>query len=579
MSYFDENNLERVQWHCSLNLDKYFANPTRGKYNKTDEYVVTWYENYFSFEKSNALVEVTFNNLTHPTFSNVDGKKYQSFLVIKLPINYLHKIPFGSIWENGKSKQMVKLEEFKVTFSEDKQLTYKALSEDKESHPFEADKYINASYLETFKKDKNKLLIIKYKNNDKSYIVHPLHFFMAHYGYSSELKRILITNTWNKVKNKLLLAKEFKEKGVFIPNNLTRKDAVFLYHLKYDTYTQNVVKELTDTIIFNKKNSKTDYLIRCWHDKPITLSFNGIKLGNCILCCQITGISQPPGETINLYYHSVIKTNKNSKGQGDGEPQYKTYKYTREHELEKLNIALDNVNNLVTADIIERLKLLGKQREVNPIRLPQKSEKSGNSKLLNYGRPENYGVGEKEGKTGSTGIANCFYDVSNDQKIEGKSRLDIVWEHAKKLHKEQNASVEWYTPQCGFKSCDNFRLISLEQALDSLRSYPVIALILRVRVQKRTFFVLSFPAKNNEENSGFSSVVYEPQNIQQFLSSKVDIDSQNENLFKLLVEIISRGGVNSDYVDSKDGKMSSFRHVTANKTKNNWVWNGIKKLL
>lgn len=74
MPYFDENNLERMLWHCSLNVDKYFTDPIRGKYNKSDEYVITWSENYFSFEKSNALIEVTFNNLTHPTFSNKDNK-------------------------------------------------------------------------------------------------------------------------------------------------------------------------------------------------------------------------------------------------------------------------------------------------------------------------------------------------------------------------------------------------------------------------------------------------------------------------------------------------------------------------
>ncbi|WP_262404608.1 hypothetical protein [Aggregatibacter actinomycetemcomitans] len=98
-------------------------------------------------------------------------------------------------------------------------------------------------------------------------------------------------------------------------------------------------------------------------------------------------------------------------------------------------------------------------------------------------------------------------------------------------------------------------------------------------MQQRTFFVLSFPARNEKENSGFSSVVYETQNIQQFLSSEGDVYSRNDNLFKLFIEIVSSGGVNSDYVDSKDGKMSLFRHKEAKKTNNNWVWNGIIKLL
>lgn len=583
MSYFDENNLERVRWRCSLNLEKYFEKPLRGFYNKEHEYVATWYENRLSLDKSKTLVDVTFINLTKPTYINKKtGEECQSFFRIALPINYLHKVPFGSIWKNGESECKFKLKEFKVTFSKSKGLAYKALWTDKKfPHPFEADKYVYPSYLRTFKEDGNQLLVIKPEGDSKSYIVHPLHFFMAHYGYSSELKRILITDNWSKVEKKLHLNEFFEEKGVFVPNNLSSKDAVFLYNLKYNAYTKAVVKDVSTRIVLSKEQEKPKYLIPCWHDQPIMLSFYGIELGNSVLCCQITGISQPQGEPINLYYHSAIKTSKDGKGQKGGEPQYRTRKQEREHELEKLDITLDNVNNLVTANVIEHLKLLGEEREINRIQLTQKMQQGNTIKFINYDEPENYGVGEKQGKTGNTGIANCFYDISNDSEFQGKSRLDTVWEHAKRLRCDKGAKVYWYTPnKSRFYETDDFAIVSLQEILDSLgQYYPIAALILRVDVQQRTFFILSFPARNERENSGFSSVVYEPQDIKQFLSSEVDIHNRNENLFKLFVEIISSDGVSSNYVDSKGGKMSLFRHVTANKIENNWVWNGIKKLL
>ncbi len=580
MSYFDENNLERVRWHCSLNLENYFSKPLRGFYNKKHEYVVTWYENRLPLNKSKTLVEVTFINLTNPTYTNKAGKLCQSFFVVALPINYLHKIPFGSIWKNGESEYKFKLKEFKVTFSKNEGLTYEPLWKDKVSHPFEVEKYVHSSYLDDFKKDGNQLLVIKSESNNKSFIIHPLHFFMAHYGYSSELKRILITDNWDKVEKKLRLTEYFKDKGVFVPNNLSTKDAIFLYHLKYDAYTKTVVKDVTTRIILSKEKKSPNYLIPCWHDQLITLSFYGIELGNSVLCCQITGISQPQGEPINLYYHSAIKVSKDGKKQDGDEPQYRTCKYERELELEKLDITLDNVNNLVIADVIEHLKLLGEKREINRIRLTQETQQGNNVKFLNYDEPEDYGVGEKQGKMGTTGIANCFYDIPNNQETEGKSRLDTVWEHAKRLRYEQGAKVYWYTPKLGFNESDNFTLVSLQETLNSLgQSYPIATLILRVDIQQRTFFVLSFPARNEKANSGYSSVVYEPQDIKQFLSSEVDIHNRNENLFKLFVEIISSDGVSSDYVDSKGGKMSLFRHVPANKIENNWVWNGIKKLL
>lgn len=581
MSYFDENNLEKVCWCCSLNLEKYFENPLSGFYNEKHEYVAIWYKNSLSLDKSKTLVEVTLVNLTNPTYKDKKtGKLYQRFLKIALPINYLHKIPFGSIWKNGESGYKFKLKEFKITFSKSQGLTYKPLWIDKINHPFEADKYVHSSYLDTFKRDGNQLLIIQPQDTNKSYIVHPLHFFIAHYGYSNEIKRILITDNWNTVEKKLRLTEYFKGKGIFVPNNLSTKDAVFLYHLKYDAYTKVVVKDVTTKIILSKGHAKQNYLIPCWHDQKITLSFYGIELGNSVLCSQITGISQPQGEPINLYYYSAIKASKYGKGKDGDETQFRTRKHEREHELEKLDIALDNVNNLVTEDVIEHLKLLGEQREVNRIQLNQEIEKSVNVKFFDYNEPENFGVGEKQGKTGVTGIANCFYDILNTNEIEGMSRLDMVWKHAKCLCKKQNVKIFWYTPRIGFNESDNFRLMSLKEILKSLgKYYPVAVLILRVDFQQRTFFVLSFPAKNEKDNSGFSSVVYEPHDIEKFLSSDVDMYSRNENLYKLLVEIISSEGVNSDYIDSKGGKMSLFRHVQAKKTKNNWIWNGIRKLL
>lgn len=581
MSYFDKNNLERVRCPCSLNLEKYFKNPLRGYYNEQHEYVATWYENRLSLDKSKTLVEVTFINLTTPTYKDKKTDELrQSFFVIALPINYLHKIPFGSIWKAGESAYKFKLKEFTVTFSKSKGLTYKPLWVDKESHPFEADKYVHSSYLESFKRDGNQLLVIKSESEDTSYIIHPLHFFMAHYGYSSELKRILITDNWDKVEKRLRLTEYFKGKGIFVPNNLSTKDVVFLYHLKYDPYTKTVVKNVMTDVILSKEQKNPKYRIPCWHDQSITLSFYGIELGNSVLCCQITGISQPQGEPITLYYHSAVKASTKGKGQNGNEPQYRTRNQEREHKLEKLDITLNNVNNLVTADVIEYLKLLGEKREINRVQLTQEIQQGDKIKLLKYDNPDNYGIGEKQEKTGNTGIANCFYDIPNDSEIKGKSRLDTVWEHAKRLRYEHHAKVCWYTPKLGFNESNNFTLVSLQEILDSLEQhYPVAALVLRVDIQQRTFIVLSFPARNEKENSGFSSVVYETQDLKQFLSSEVDIDSRNENLFKLFIEIISSGGVSGDYVDSKGGKMSLFRHVEAKKAKNNWVWNGIKKLL
>ena len=99
MSYFDENNLDRVRWRCALNLEKYFEKPLRGFYNKEHEYVATWYENRLSLDKSKTLVEVTFINLTKPTYINKNTRKNArvSLLLSYLSITYIkfHSVAFG----------------------------------------------------------------------------------------------------------------------------------------------------------------------------------------------------------------------------------------------------------------------------------------------------------------------------------------------------------------------------------------------------------------------------------------------------------------------------------------------------
>lgn len=577
MSYFDENKLERIRWRCSLNLEKFFKDPLRGFYYGNCEYVAIWYKNRLSIESSITRVEVTFINLTNPTYKDKKSKKTcQSFFVVALPINYLHKIPFGSIWKTGESEEKFKLEEYKITFSKSKGLSYQSLWQNKNSHPFEADKYVHPSNLERFKEDGNKLLVIKQDNY--FYIIHPLHFFMAHYGYSSELKRILVTDNWSKIEKKLHLNEYFNENGVFLPTNLSTNDAVFLHHLKYDKYTNTVIKDVNANILLSKHNGYPNYLIPCWHDQSITLSFYGISLGNSVLCCQITGISQPKGNAINLYYYSATKANLDGKALENDKTQYRKRKQERDHELEKLDMSLNNVNNLVTADVIEYLKLLGEKREVNRIGLTHETARNSNFKFFNHDEPTNFSIGEKQGKRGNTGFSDCFYDIPNNQEIEGKTRIDTIWEHAKRLRYEQNCKVYWYTPKKGYNENDELTLISLKDICDSLhKSYPICSLILRIDVKQRTFFALNFPTRERRSDSGFSSIVYETLDIQKFLS--ININNSEDTIFKLLIEIISAEGVSSDYVDSKNGQMSMFRHVEAKKTKNNWVWNGIKKLL
>ncbi|WP_217896475.1 hypothetical protein [Pseudoalteromonas sp. JB197] len=582
LSYFNASHLEREEWFCSPDLSPFFErNTVSGFLKKNHEYVATWYDYKLVTEKTNTLVAVKFIELTKPTYIGKNGDEYQSCVVVKVPINYLHKIPFGSIWLNGISNQRFKLQTYTVTINEDRNnLSIKSIAWarfNNETPSFEFQKYIHSSDINKFEWDKNQLLTIE--NDGVKYAIHPLQFFITHYGYSIEINRILSVYNWQKVEEKLKLNDNPNvdcELPVVLPRNLSHKDATFLYHLRYDNYTKNKIKKLNFQILNSKGNDGT-YKIPCWHTQAITLSFYGISLGRSVLCMQITGMTVPQGEDINLCLapKAVTKKVKLSESDGSDIVKYRTIKQEREHEMEQVDTALNPINNLVTTSVIEQLKLIGQERKINKIQDINTHENLLNTKLISYEEPTNFGVGEKYGALGGTGMANCFYDVIySDVGDDEKTRLDIVWEHAIRLRTELGAKVCWYTPKCGFKENDDFRLISLSKICSQLdTNYPPNALIIRVDIQEQAFCIFSFP--ESKKGSGFSSVVYKVDDISIFFNDDI-CDGSCDTLLKILVEIVSLNSIGSDYVNSKNGNMAKFIHRPG--VNNNWVINGIGNL-
>ncbi|MBD1578014.1 hypothetical protein HC723_16630 [Vibrio sp. S11_S32] len=96
----------------------------------------------------------------------------------------------------------------------------------------------------------------------------------------------------------------------------------------------------------------------------------------------------------------------------------------------------------------------------------------------------------------------------------------------------------------------------------------------RLHINHQTLFVVSFSEK--EKGSGFSSIVYKTDNVSLFLSGN-SLNDSHYTLVRLLVDIVSLGVVESDYVDAQGGKMATFIHRQG--ANNNWVRNGISKLI
>ena len=190
MNFIDIFGNERISYRNSLSLKKIFEENSKKLY-KNKEYIVVWYKKISNKNNDGKkLVEIVFVNISTKEPSNFQ-------ISIDISINYLHKIKIGSIWINGSSKEFLKNDMFNISMSKDN-YSIRSFSEIRKSNtlpPFTESAYPINNLLN----DKNKLILIDW--NNITYILHPLTFFIVHYGYSMEIKRVLLSYLWKSFDN------------------------------------------------------------------------------------------------------------------------------------------------------------------------------------------------------------------------------------------------------------------------------------------------------------------------------------------------------------------------------------------
>ncbi|NNP77822.1 hypothetical protein A7P54_15560 [Acinetobacter sp. Ac_3412] len=584
MNFIDAFGKERISYRNSLSLKKIFE-ANSDKLFKNHEYVVVWYKKISN--KSNdgkKQVEIL--------FVNISTKKPSNFQIsINISINYLHKIKIGSIWINGSSKEIFKNDVFNISMTEDNYsiTSFYGIRNSSLVHPFPESAYPINDLLN----DKNKLILIDWKN--KIYILHPLTFFIVHYGYSMEIKRVLLSYLWQSLdKNHDSVLNLFNisdpnsstsDNVVVLPKKLTIRDAIFLYHLKNDLYTQNRVKHVTNSARHALVNTNPPYdfypVIRPWHDQQIDLEITGIKLNeSTIFCTGISGISEPIGPDITLIMPPVYKKNIQEIEITTKDAEEIAIKLRRKKELEKVLIDdSKKVNNLHVATIKEKLGILGNSRTIHKNYEIIENGVVKKYKLIESDEPKEFSVGAGEGGNGKTGLADCFYDTRNaiGDTYSNDERLQKLWDHAQNLKADENAKVHWFTFTNGFNDSLKFKTMSMSSChLNDTTSYPNEVLIIRVIMNEYVYIVIDFaPEKNistDKEMSKQGVVIKLQESIESFLNVHNDT-----GLSSILIHIATmNGNISFDYIDSFKGKMVGFRHRDGKN--NNWILNSIGRI-
>ena len=593
MNFIDIFSNERISYRNSLSLKNIFEKNPK-KFYKNNEYVVVWYKKISNNNNDGKkLVEILFVNISKKEPSNFQ-------ISFDLSINYLHKIKIGSIWVNGTSKEFFKNDVFNISMREDnysirsfneirKRETVPQFTEGDTVPPFTESAYPINNLLY----DKNKLILIDWKNI--TYILHPLTFFIVHYGYSMEIKRVLLSYLWKSFDNnqdsvlKLFNIPDSNnntfDNTVVLPKKLTIRDAIFLYHLKNDSYTQNRVKHVTNSARHALVNTDPSYdfypIIRPWHDQPIDLEITGIKLNETtILCTAISAISEPIGPDITLIMPPVYKKKIQEVETTINDSGEIAIKLRRKKELEKVLVDdSKKINNLHVATIKEKLGILGNSRTIHKNYEIIENGIEKKYKLIESDEPTEFAVGAGEGGNGKTGLADCFYDTRNatGATYSNDERLQKLWDHAQNLKANKNAKVHWFTFTNGFNDNLNFKTMSMSSChLDDTTSYPNEVLIIRVIMNENVYIVIDFaPEKNistDKEMSKQGVVIKLQENIESFLNVQNDT-----GLSSILIHIaIMNGNISFDYIDSFKGKMVGFRHRDGKN--NNWILNAIERI-
>lgn len=348
-----ESNGKKVKYMGMVNVRNYFKICLGSYYKPETEYVVLWYGQIY-YNRRRKTVQVC--------FLDSDTKRQ---VVVGISIKSILKLPIGSIWVNGICKEKYVFETLYTILDayNDKQhgrpnLTYTnhfGISKNKGDYVLKPDNYP----VDNIETDSNTNLVVQ---TDTTKIVIPsVLFYVAHYGVSKEINKVLISCHKWEVEERLNINDNCGDL-ITIPDKCVIADAVFLHYLKTDAYTKKVVWRLNTRMLKNDKQY-FPLMAEPYHKQEIQLKIAGLKIDDqTILCTEILGMSMPQGEAIE---YRIDKPNSATYDNGI-EP--KTLRFRPVYNtIESDEIILEaerDANNIVTAVVRHRIEPIGNIREL-----------------------------------------------------------------------------------------------------------------------------------------------------------------------------------------------------------------------
>ena len=538
------------------------------------EYVVVWYRriiNKSNRQNSAKLVEVVFNN-TYNGFETTAN----------IPLEFIPKMPIGSIWRNGRSNGHYDFNDYATLITENAtNLHYsnnyginKQIEED------DAEEYVlkpEDYKVKGLDKDASTLLVID--QNEHRIIIHPLTFFLAHYGISKEINRILLTYSWSEVADRLNLEyppMNHDRRVVVIPDRCSYFDAVFLHHLKYDEHTKRVAKEINERVLtdYHRPKSKTKlsprgfaYLkkIAPYHTGKIEITCKGIELSpNLVLCTQITGMSMPMGEEVHYAFESKPRSNNPFEGSRTltMKPMFHAI-----NQQTVISEALENAGNSITAVVVQKVITIGEIRKTirdEDISLDAALERLGDTVIpLDEPVPKTYATGDRIGHDKSIGMIRSL--IKSGLITQTNPDFRKLLEYAKNLRTDNrypqynNMKIDCYADGQYWGEVSN-KVNKIADPDHILSIY-----VLRLIIHSKTYYILDCQTLSGIRKSGLGI-------------SKTDLIADFGSIDQLLVEVFDKYGEVGlrELFKGRFKNVERYNHTQGKNT--NWVSTVIDKL-
>lgn len=411
----------------------------------------------------------------------------------------------------------------------------------------------------------------------KNLLVPCMEFFARCYGRSAEVKRVLVTYPWKKAESRLYLPLDEPPPPDMWSLKLTRRmrndDVVFLAHVKYDAYAQDVAKSIYSQAEagYSTPGGKTPYAYLKalpWFKGPAKLMVAGVPInaGKTFLGLRILGASQPHG-------NAVLRDRENRGGLAgtDESGDQENGSGSAIKRLRSLPDILDLTSDeepdhgSMSIDLEEDdFKILGEPRTVidrkTAIERGLVRRISGGNGIKSVSTGDPYGSGKGVG----------YGSIHAPIVLESQGALRETWKAARRVgmtHPKVIHSVGWFTLDGGVHNSEEPKLIALTPGRDDKSTWvyhdvaarvPRGVLVIAMEVEDATAYFLEIQRRTTTHDGGESE--------ESFKGLAVAVQREQDPrqwLRRILHGIQEKKGVVQKLVDKCPGIAYAYKHVAS----------------